>query len=179
MYPAPKPLKLKEKFSFTLNDMQLILIFLAIILSIPIVCTVPLALGAWLLLCCIVLITIIAQITPWIRLILFLIYIGGLLVLFAYFSSAADNRKPSITTAFLSSILYALTLYTWPAPLHIFALLETTNKTLQLPKIILRTFLTPRNLFLLIFIVCILFLTLIVVVKCALRNQGCLRPFHH
>lgn len=136
--------------------------------------TTPITMGLTILLLAI-LTTALTTITssPWFALILFIIYIGGMLVIFSYFAAIAPNQK--INIPIISSLL--LIVFTLISTLikHIFPNFVSINKTIY--PISTTFFIRPNQRSLLIFLALILLLALILVVKIARRNEGPLRPF--
>ena len=151
-------------------------IFISLSISI-IISTSPLLLGFWILL--------ISLSTAWLRgvifnswfaIIIFLIYIGGILVIFAYFSALTPNQPLGITpillSAFLALIVVILLFYT---P-------HSTSPNTFAPANLdiiysITTLYFPRNTFLLLLLATTLFFILVAVVKIATLSNGPLRPF--
>jgi NADH-ubiquinone oxidoreductase chain 6 len=109
-------------------------------------------------------------ISSWIAFLLFLIYVGGILVIFAYFVALSPNRQvnnliiiPSITTILLIFITLILN--------NIYTNINTNFQYL------INTFYNNINIPILILLAIILFLTIVVVVKIVTNNKGPLRPF--
>nr|BDC91885.1 NADH dehydrogenase subunit 6 [Notomastus sp. GK-2021] len=106
--------------------------------------------------------------TPWLGMVTFLIFIGGLMVMFAYFLAICPNQHSStnkrmIVLTILSGLL--ISLFLWNNHL-----LTPTS-----PPMSLHTLYYDPLLFL--FLGSFLFFTLIVIVKLVELNQGPLRPF--
>merc|ERR1711976_115935 len=105
--------------------------------------------------------------SSWIGIVILLIYMGGLIVLFAYFLAICPNQKNALTP--LGKAFFPLTiLLIQPTALSIHALT---------PPIPLTTLFSPTNLPLLLFLTAILLFTLITVVKIVETHHGPLRPF--
>lgn len=112
----------------------------------------------------------------WFAIIIFLIYIGGILVMFAYFSALTPNQPLEIKTIFLSFILATritslLFFFRYSAIPNIFSLTNTSTLTS------ITTLYFSNNSFLLLFLASTLFLILVAVVKIATLSRGPLRPF--
>lgn len=106
----------------------------------------------------------------WFGFITFIIYVGGILVIFAYFAALQPNQH--------------ITNWSWvyrPATFLIILSLLFNNNTLIAP---INTFkihdiYSITNLAIPVMIALILFLALIIVVKTARADQGPLRPFNY
>lgn len=112
--------------------------------------------------------------SSWFRYILFLVYVGGLLVIFAYFTALAPNQLTPV-----NHILLALTfslISSFLSSTHFFPLFTCLALTAQ-PLNNLTPLLCPPNNFALLFLAIILFLALLTVTKISNRSAGPLRPF--
>lgn len=151
--------------------LTLLALFLSLVLTLPLPAT-PLTLGVWILslsitTSCLICLTL----SSWIRIIVILIYIGGLNVLFAYFIATMPNQHLFSKPLFNSQIsLFFLILSNFLFMKPAFLFRAQTN--LAITKL---SFGFNRAIFL--FIALILFLALIAVVKIASRHNGPLRPF--
>lgn len=108
--------------------------------------------------------------SSWIAFLLFLIYIGGILVMFAYFVALSPNQqinKLSITP----SLIFIISIFTVILYIQVYPRITPTFQFL------INTFYTNINTSLLILLAIILFLTIVVVVKIVTNNKGPLRPF--
>lgn len=138
--------------------------------------TTPITIGVWILIFATLSAAIVAILsTSWFGLILFIIYVGGLLVIFSYFSAVSPNQQIKMSSALLVA---ALTLIT--------VLLVSFQHTSSLPHSAITHFVAQPNLTLLfselnlpilLFLALLLLLAMIVVVKLAQRSEGPLRPF--
>nr|QWT70102.1 NADH dehydrogenase subunit 6 [Arctonoe vittata] len=150
----------------------LISLSLALILS-----TSPLAMGFWVLLIALVCAwTTGVVFNSWFSIIIFLVYIGGMLVMFAYFSALTPNQPLGLTIMIplttLAFIMIFLTSY-YSNPLMMSFL--TSNLTGGLNSI---TFMfNSQNSALLLLLASILFFILVAVVKITNISFGPLRPF--
>ncbi len=132
----------------------------------------PLTIGLLILFLALILsVTFSLSISSWVALLIFLIYIGGMLVIFSYFVAITPNQNLSaivlINTLFssifvLAFISYALNMLT---PLNINYITQT--------NIIYEKY----NIPVLIILALILLFTIVVVVKVSIHNKGPLRPF--
>nr|QXF29935.1 NADH dehydrogenase subunit 6 [Chloeia pocicola] len=138
----------------------------------------PLSLGIWILLFSLVIALMISSfVSSWWGMVLFLIYIGGLLVMFAYFSAVTPNQQWELFPLFLFSFLLMLVLWLnndlffCPDPVlsfnNFYSSSFSPTKILELSNAIL--YLT---------LAVILFLALIMVVKISSLTSGPLRPFN-
>ena len=151
-------------------------IFLSLSLSI-IISSSPLSIGLWILL--------IALSASWLRsilfntwfaIIIFLIYIGGILVIFAYFTALTPNQPLEIITIW-TSFLSAFTL-----TLFLIYISNSSSSLLLSPIISFHTpsitsLLFPKNIFIILLLAISLFFILVAVVKIATLSKGPLRPF--
>ena len=143
----------------------LITISSAILLSIN-----PISLGIIILITALILTLIYSTIlTSWVAFLIFLIYVGGILVIFAYFVALTPNQQTNIITiplllTFCASILTTLLIFNFPAT-------SPTNTKF------IYTFYQANNIQLLLILALILLFTIIVVVKLVTNNKGPLRPF--
>lgn len=106
--------------------------------------------------------------TGWFGLITFIIYVGGMLVIFAYFAALQPNQhitnwRRILTPSFFFIIMYASF---QPSPIIWKLATPDTAHIYSAPNIILP-----------IIIAIILFLALIIVVKTSRAHEGPLRPF--
>ena len=111
----------------------------------------------------------------WFGFVIFLIYIGGILVIFAYFAALTPNSSPALTptivTFFITFFLLLLHFYSDVPTLSI------TPLTALSPRPSFLTLFSPRNLIPLLLLAFILFLALVAVVKISNHSAGPLRPF--
>lgn len=109
-------------------------------------------------------------ISSWIAFLLFLIYIRGTLVIFAYFVAMSPNTQ--IYTTYQIIII----LLTWPITLAIFIIIspnpEISNFSIQS-----NTFYTKFSIPTLIILALVLLFTILIVVKISSNTKGPLRPF--
>lgn len=157
--------------------MSLIIFFFltaSISLTLPLAST-PLTLGLWVLILAFIVATSISlPLSSWFRFILFIIYIGGLLVIFAYFTAIDPNSKLDLSN------LIGITLGTMLVLTLIFSSTSLSAlSTLHAPYLISFSILfSSKNIPTLLIAAIVLFLALIRVVKITQRKEGPLRPFN-
>ncbi len=144
---------------------------LALVITLPLAIS-PLVLGTWILLITFTFSALISlTMSSWIRIIIILIYVGGLNVLFAYFIAIIPNQhlftKPLLTSAGRIFIISYTNFKLLPP-----TLIHIPQSNLLITKILMNS---DSTIFLLLAL--ILFLALIAVVKIANRHRGPLRPF--
>lgn len=112
------------------------------------------------------------EISSWYSFLLFLIYVGGILVIFAYFTATSPNQynKRRKRTFIIIPILFSILLF----------IILVTNKTIisinrQARQLII--LFTNPNIYTLIIITLILLITMVIVVKLSSRSKGPLRAF--
>ena len=146
----------------------------AMVVSTPLIPN-PLTLGIWVLLIAILITIFLAiPLTSWFSIIIFLIYIGGLLVIFAYFSAIDPNKKLGLTIPLLVAIILALVVLTILRNYTVTQLIHLINPKF---KLMLALF-SKTNAPILVFLAIVLLLALLVVVKVIKRNEGPIRPFY-
>lgn len=110
--------------------------------------------------------------SSWYAFLIFLIYVGGILVIFAYFTATSPNQqqissKQIIKTAIVILLITRLTL-------------AIINRVIPLTPVkshqLLRLY-TSHNIYTLILITLILLITMVIVVKLSSRSKGPLRTF--
>lgn len=153
-----------------LKTTTLILISISIVLSlIP----TPLTLGGYILIITIISVRIVALLTnSWLAIVIFLVYVGGLLVLFAYFLAIQPNQLTTISTFLLLRLSTFLLLLITRKNFYTIPLYNFNLKIISLTHII-----SNINLFLVILLGVVLLLILVVVVKITYTKSGPLRPF--
>jgi len=137
----------------------------------------PLAMGFWVLLIALACSFFSATIfNSWFALIIFLVYIGGILVIFAYFTALTPNQPLGLSIIITISRLAFFTFL---------ALISSSNRII--PSIISSNYVSninpitimfnPYNSALLFLLASILFFILVAVVKITNITNGPLRPF--
>ena len=133
----------------------------------------PLILGLWVVFLALwIAIFISISLTSWLGLIIFIIYVGGLLVIFAYFVALTPNlliEGATILWSTLSSLLGTLFFFIF-IPISFYGLMSTTS---NFPL----NFLLSINAFTVVVIAVVLFLALVAVVKLCANFSAPLRPF--
>nr|AVW86054.1 NADH dehydrogenase subunit 6 [Branchinotogluma japonicus] len=150
--------------------------FIALSLSI-IMSPSPLSMGLWILLIALASSWLSSVIfNSWFAIIIFLIYIGGMLVMFAYFTALTPNQPLGMTTMWFS-FLFAMvtTLLLMFYSNFSLPMLFSSPLTSIYPSI--SSLYYPKNSFLILLLASTLFFILVAVVKIALLSKGPLRPF--
>nr|AOR07210.1 NADH dehydrogenase subunit 6 [Enchytraeus albidus] len=110
------------------------------------------------------------MLTSWIAFLIFLIYIGGMLVMFAYFVALTPNQQMNLMT--LVPLIFLFTVS------FLFMFMYKMTPTISsLNMKFMYTFYLTNNVPLLLILALILLFTMIVVVKLVTNNKGPLRPF--
>nr|BDI12959.1 NADH dehydrogenase subunit 6 [Abarenicola claparedi oceanica] len=136
--------------------------------------TTPLTLGIWVLfLALMIAITMCLPLSSWFGFILFIIYIGGLLVMFAYFAAIDPNSKMNPMNMFLMFLFTTTVLFSLN---YLFSLTPSMNFQSSTTLSFLMLF-TSNNIPMLLLAAMLLFLALVSVVKITQRKEGALRPF--
>lgn len=143
--------------------------FIITISSIILLSLRPLNIGIIILGISLILTLIYSQIlTSWIAFLIFLIYIGGILVIFTYFVALTPNQQTNVSLIPIVLIFFSsLLVITINKPIPI----SMTNRKF------IYTFYLTRNIQLLVILALILLFTIVVVVKLVIINKGPLRPF--
>lgn len=158
---------------------MLLLLITTITLSISfsiILASRPLSLGLWVLRLALIISCIIAlSFSSWFAIIIFLVYIGGILVIFAYFTALIPNQPLEML-----KIVSALIFTTLPVSVSIIPLGILTHTALHKRNCspILALYF-PSNIPILLLIALVLFFILVAVVKVANIFRGPLRPFNY
>lgn len=133
----------------------------------------PLTLGGFILLITIFSTNITSILTnSWLAIAIFLVYVGGLLVLFAYFLAIQPNQLTTISTFLLLRIRTFLLLFIIRKTTYSTSLHRLCSDILSITYII-----SEINLYLVVLLGIILLLILVVVVKVTHTKSGPLRPF--
>nr|YP_010233995.1 NADH dehydrogenase subunit 6 [Hyriopsis bialata]QTA71691.1 NADH dehydrogenase subunit 6 [Hyriopsis bialata] len=139
----------------------------------------PLSLGMMILLLAFINCATIATMSPWYAYLLFFIFIGGMLVMFAYIASLSPNMMFSINNQLMPTIMTAISLMFLMSPGLTFNL--PTNQELKLSitsmnQMVSSLYLQNGNMCLAV-LACLLLFTMIIVVKLCKPKMGALRPF--
>lgn len=111
------------------------------------------------------------SISSWVAFLIFLIYIGGILVIFSYFVAIVPNQNLSIIHIIVSIIISIISLI---VVTYSFNIKPSINSSFLNT---LNTLYSSSNIYTLILLVSILLFTIIVVVKLTILSKGPLRPF--
>lgn len=151
-------------------------ILLTLAYTLPLILT-PLTLGLWILFIAMAAARLLSLLSSsWFGLILFIIYIGGMLVIFSYFAAVAPNQKLNILILITLFISTFMILAFTTASTHYYLKHKQMSPALETPSSFLYFFL-PSQTPLIITLASFLLLALIFVVKITNRNEGPLRPF--
>jgi len=141
--------------------------------------TLPLAKNPLSLLLIIIIISLIIatiyriSLSSWYAFLIFLIYVRGILVIFAYFAATTPNQR--ITTKSLFFNLFIISI-----PVFSFSFLTyKTYPILKTKEIQLTDIYSHQNGIVLIFITLVLLLTIIIIVKITKHSKGPMRPFYN
>nr|QGZ10041.1 NADH dehydrogenase subunit 6 [Eisenia spelaea] len=134
--------------------------------------TTPIMLGGCILMMSLLLSAVFASfLSSWFAFLIFLIYIGGMLVMFAYFLALTPNQQMTYSSNLLYMLISMLTLTSlvYYSNIKIPTMLQFSqgNSTLYL----------ANTCPLLIVLALVLLLTMIIVVKLTTISKGPLRPF--
>uniref|UniRef100_UPI0030DED056 NADH dehydrogenase subunit 6 n=1 Tax=Pilargis wolfi TaxID=3023926 RepID=UPI0030DED056 len=133
----------------------------------------PLTLGLWILMLALLMASFISlTLHSWLSFLLFIIYISGLLVMFAYFAAIQPNQHMEMNKM-ISSLITAMIVLDFPME-HI--TLSPSYLEFNSTSSIAIMF-SYANIPILILLATILFLALVAVVKISQNFQGPLRPF--
>nr|AOR07216.1 NADH dehydrogenase subunit 6 [Mesenchytraeus hydrius] len=132
----------------------------------------PLTMGLLILLLALLLsITFSMSMSSWVALLIFLIYIGGMLVMFSYFVAITPNQN-------LSMLLLLSVLTCSAATLVFIAFMLNMNLPINSEYISQTNIMYESyNVSILIMLALILLFTMVIVVKVSIHNKGPLRPF--
>nr|ARK38486.1 NADH dehydrogenase subunit 6 [Lanceolaria gladiola] len=141
----------------------------------------PLSLGIMVLLLAFLNCILIATISPWYSYMLFFIFIGGMLVMFAYIASLSPNMTFSTNNLLMPITLTLLFLFGFKNSsftLNYQADMEISSSINDKTQIL--SFLYMQNgIVCIILLACMLLFTLIASVKICKPKSGALRPFIH
>lgn len=146
-------------------------------LTLPLILT-PITLGVWIFILALLSASLVTFFSSsWFGLILFIIYIGGILVIFSYFVATAPNQKIRLSApASILILLFITASSVLFINQHSYFLSPIINTTLTFNSF--ASLYLPTYIPVLIFLAALLLLALILVVKVADRKEGPLRPFN-
>lgn len=146
------------------------LIIFSLCLSL-IICNTPLSIALWVVILALSSSTIVRlYVSSWFGIIIFLIYVGGILVMFAYFLAIQPNQQMGLGAPLLIFIT-TITLRTIDRA-------SSTTPPLSTPYW-LSSLIAPTNLAIMIALALTLFLALLMVVKIVSLEEGPLRPYNY
>nr|YP_009373464.1 NADH dehydrogenase subunit 6 [Cumberlandia monodonta]AQT38561.1 NADH dehydrogenase subunit 6 [Cumberlandia monodonta] len=139
----------------------------------------PLSLGLMVLLLAFISCTLIASMSPWYAYMLFFIFIGGMLVMFAYIASLSPNTTFSVNNQLVPLTFMLLTFF--PLKDSASAILSTESSELKLSVSSatqsLSFLYSPQGATMLMLLAGILLFTMVASVKLCKPIAGALRPF--
>lgn len=109
--------------------------------------------------------------SSWYAFLIFLIYVGGILVMFAYFTATSPNQQTIRNKKVFKTLLLTLPITSSIVFINNQVLI-TRTKSHQLIRIF-----TSHNIYTLIIITLVLLITIVIVVKLSSRSKGPLRTF--
>lgn len=113
-----------------------------------------------------------ATLSSWYAFLVFLIYVGGILVIFAYFTATSPNQQQISAKKIIKTILLILSITGLFLIFRNRYIPLTPSKSHQLISLY-----TAHNIYTLIIITLILLITMVIVVKLCSRTKGPLRTF--
>lgn len=132
----------------------------------------PLILGMWvILLALLVALFISIIINAWFGILIFLIYVGGLIVIFSYFTALVPNQQINLRQIIKIVLISLVQFIILIGPIYFYQPFSLT------PSSPLSTLYANEHLPFLFYFALLLFFTLIAVVKVSSQDSGPLRPF--
>ena len=156
-----------------MSSILLIILLTRIIISLGFISS-PLSIGVWIIMLALAISTSLSiQIPSWFSLLIFLIYVGGLLVMFSYFVAIQPNQQLGfIKIVIIATItLLYLTIATIYYP--------TTTVSHTLLTFSCSFIISSTNMILIFLLGLLLFFALITVVKITFSSKAPLRPFSY
>ena len=150
----------------------LFLFIISLAFLFPLIIT-PLLQGLLILSSALLITSLIVNLSSWYAIILFLIYIRGILVTFAYFSASSHNslfNQISLTPVILIFTISSLLIIFKPLSINIHFFTSNINSNYLL--------FFPINSSIIILLVSLLFFIIILVVSITSSNNGPMRPFN-
>lgn len=150
---------------------SLIILLLLTVISTIILSITPLSIGVIILITAILLtLSFSSLLSSWIAFLTFLIYVRGILVIFAYFVSLTPNQKTNNLIMIPASAALVTFILLWQ---YINIIPVIIHKHIKFTNI----FYAQNRIEILILLASILLFTIIVVVKIVTNSKGPLRPF--
>nr|YP_009228554.1 NADH dehydrogenase subunit 6 [Aculamprotula tientsinensis]ALP29950.1 NADH dehydrogenase subunit 6 [Aculamprotula tientsinensis] len=140
----------------------------------------PLSLGIMVLLLAFLNCTLIATISPWYSYMLFFIFIGGMLVMFAYIASLSPNMTFSVNNPLMPIMLTLFSLFSfkdskltsnYQTNAELAISINDTTQTLSFLYM-------EKGISCVILLACMLLFTMVASVKICKPKSGALRPFY-
>jgi len=108
--------------------------------------------------------------SSWYSFLIFLIYVSGMLVIFAYFAATTPNQPISVKSSLLNILFISIPVFAYSSKREHFPIIKSIE--LQLSRIY-----QTENGFVLISITLVLLLTIIIIVKLTKHSKGPIRSF--
>nr|BCV68721.1 NADH dehydrogenase subunit 6 [Sinanodonta tumens] len=140
----------------------------------------PLSLGIMVLLLAFINCTLIASISPWYSYMLFFIFIGGMLVMFAYIMSLSPNMAFSLNNSMMpiSLTLISIVIFKDSSSTSNYTIYTNLGTSIKDSILSLSFLYTKNGMIYVILLACVLLFTLVACVKiCKPKRGGALRPF--
>nr|WGM81301.1 NADH dehydrogenase subunit 6 [Margaritifera falcata] len=139
----------------------------------------PLSLGLMVLLLAFISCTLIASASPWYAYMLFFIFIGGMLVMFAYIASLSPNTTFSINNQLIPLILMLITFFLLKNSASVPSLMDSSELKLSITSTAqsLSFLYSDQGVVMLTLLACMLLFTMVAAVKLCKPTAGALRPY--
>jgi NADH-ubiquinone oxidoreductase chain 6 len=112
------------------------------------------------------------EVSSWYAFLLFLIYVGGILVIFAYFTATSPNQYRN-----KNKRIFIITPILFIGLILIILIINKSTLTIDSQSNQLIIIFTTPNIYTLIIITLVLLITIVIVVKLSSRSKGPLRAF--
>nr|YP_010853096.1 NADH dehydrogenase subunit 6 [Margaritifera hembeli]WGM81314.1 NADH dehydrogenase subunit 6 [Margaritifera hembeli] len=139
----------------------------------------PLSLGLMVLLLAFISCTLIASASPWYAYMLFFIFIGGMLVMFAYIASLSPNTTFSINNQLIPLVFMLITLFLLKNSISVSSLTDSSELKLSVTSTAqsLSFLYSDQGVMMLTLLACMLLFTMVAAVKLCKPIAGALRPY--
>nr|YP_009127073.1 NADH dehydrogenase subunit 6 [Anodonta arcaeformis]AHJ59888.1 NADH dehydrogenase subunit 6 [Anodonta arcaeformis] len=139
----------------------------------------PLSLGIMVLLLAFINCVLIAMISPWYSYMLFFIFIGGMLVMFAYIASLSPNMTFSVNTPLMPLMTTFMAFFLFNNSSISQSYLTNTSVITPISTMtqVLSFLYTQNGTICVVILACMLLFTLVASVKICKPSSGALRPF--